>query len=559
METFVNSYNESHFHAPVAQLRVKKTLHKMAGALAEDGRSYKGLDKEACLLYVTDCFLKSLFESVYKNHFILTGDHVFRVWNVINGFCPTSYLTLHCSEDIKLEDFKKAMISLISNRQFCQETGLMFDQGSLRIDSKNSSGQTSYCLKSKVAFIGHNNTSSMEIPFIFDVRCGPILNNSYETIRWTPPTMDQPFDIVVSRPELIASEKFGLIACQDLKIVNLKDIRDLSIALQRPDFNHLLFKNLISHMYSIHNSRPPFSESITSIPVLFPSYASLSRENQWQTDKWPEWEGRDFNASKDMSLRESLSVLTVEFERHGIFLPSSALDVTSLLSSLCKLSSQVRLEGVVRPIIFSRFSSILKELTTRLPASDLMQVAWRWEGMARKSGVPGMDIHTAYLRCQDIVTAFKLEAALERGWNSGRGGSQHALVEISKRLKHGVEILQQQKNKLNPIEEKQPNLASVRSKKVVSKGDSEVGNALYLLAEGKPGTHPWFMGLARVLSSQDTLSAEASEVKIEMPLDPRAALLWMVIANKFNVPIDLSEAIEVAQEKLSSSGIQMRF
>lgn len=544
-----------------AKTRLRVALKEMSGQMAEERRSYRSLDGTIFTLYAIECFLQALASSPRGGDFVLKGGNLFRVWHDIKGFRPTGDLDMQCSDDVHefrdVADLRAEVAAVVCTDAFREDTGLVFDLEGFKLDPIRKGALVAYRLDGKV-LLGEPIVSGprpTEIPFCLEVTYGKPPEGAVELSRWESimPKMGG-FGLQSSKQEWMAAEKFHSVVTRGVANTRLKDFRDLMLLLRTPTFDDRLMRRCIGQVFEELAQTHLIPESALGIQTLSPAFATLQNEFLWQGRRWPEWEGRQWEAGRDPTLAEAMASILVMLERRGVLAEGSAARTVIALSDVCTAAGDLERDGPT-PLLSARFASALKVLAARAGESRAGDVAWRWQGMARGLGLVGSSASQALERSMAVARELGLSPALDRGWDRGRGGGTEAIRILAEQMEESLPLRSASVGTLgasvsgpltNPVP-KPVKRARGSAAASVSTPDDIMASGILLLREGRPGTHVWFGGLAKVISASDAAVPDVGNLVLDVPTDPRAPSIWIQIAKRQRIEEDLARAVEMAR------------
>lgn len=558
-----------------AKARLRSGLQDLAARYAEEGRRYQNLDGNVFILYALESFLHALSQGERGRHFVLKGGNLFRVWEGMGTPRPTGDLDMQCVDDARdfrdVRDLKAEVEAIVCTAEFREATGLVFDLDAFALTPIRKGGLVAYRLEGKVQ-LGPNSPVGprpAEIPFCLEVTYGPPPRGAVELQRWNSVVPRGPsFELLASRPEWMASEKFHSVVTRGTANTRLKDYRDLAQLLRLASFDDQLLHTCIRQVFEElgHSSLVP--ERVSDVTTLSHAFATPENETLWQRRRFMEWEGRDFDPARDATLSETIAATATELEARGVLAPSAAGNLVSALADLARATGEIERDGAT-PLQTARMATALKAIAAAQPDASPQDVAWRWTGWARELGMHGQEPLAALERALAVADGLRLTAAIDRGWDKGRGGGTEAVANMRDFLRSATMARTEETAPPRRADERVPARAPraaaeprrpaerpVRRKKAQDAPDPDglLREGLTMLARSRPGSHTWFGGLAKVLSSEGGTPPGGIEFDLDIPDEPRAPFVWRQISKRGGYPHDLSAAIELARVKLGLAG-----
>lgn len=560
--------------AASAKARLRTTIHDLSDGHAAEGRRYQSLDGTVFILYALESFLHAMARSERGRHFVLKGGNLFRVWSEMGTPRPTGDLDMQCVDDARdfrdVRDLRDEVAAVVGTPEFREETGLIFDLDQFALTPIRKGGLIAYRLEGK-AQLGPNAATGpkpAEIPFCLEVTYGPPPRGAVELRTWGSVVPKGPtFELLASRPEWMAAEKFHSVVTRGTANTRLKDYRDLAQLLRLASFDDQLFHSCIRQVFEELGHGDLVPERATDVATLSHAFATPENELLWQRRRWVEWEGRDFDPAKDATLSETIASTLAELESRSVLAATPASGLVAALADLARTSCEIEANGAT-PLQTARMASALKSMASALPGCDPADLAWRWTGWARFVGMRGEPPVAALDRALAVADDLRLTSAIDRGWDRGRGGGAEAVAGLRALLERAIaptheatpprrQAQQQQPSAAVPAREPEaPVPVAGRRRKAPAAQDANglLREGLAMLARSRPGSHTWFGGLIKVLSSEGATPPEGVEFDLDIPDEPRAPFAWKQIARRGGHPTDLVAAVEAARCKLGLIG-----
>ena len=554
--------------AESAKNRLRDSLRELSSNLAAQDRNYRSLDTNVYMLYALECFLQALASSERGADFVLKGGNLFRVWDHMGSFRPTGDLDMQCKDEAAdfedVRDLRQELARVVDSDLFRDTTGLVFPLEDFRLEPIRKGSLVAYRLEGK-AILGEPHVLGprpAEIPFCLEVTYGAPPPGATETSQWQS-VMGRggSFDLQTSKPEWMASEKFHSVVTRGISNSRLKDYRDLAILLRLPTFDEALMQRCVQQVFAELGQSHLVPRTATGLTGLSPAFATSQNEYLWQRKRWPEWEGRDWDASKDPSLAETVSAIVLGLEHRGVLDETRGCKAATILGEFCRLAAELEVAGP-KPVTSGRFATALKALAPALEHAAPAEVGLRWLGAARTAGLAGKSAVEAFDRALDTAAELGLMAAIDRGWDRGRGGGRAAVQAMRNALVLAKPALAAPASPVaaaTPAAPQLPRAAAPVARPAVRRPrlaaarkdpDSIMADGIHMLEASRPGTHVWFGGLAKVLASVGAAVPDAGGMALEMPEDTRAPYIWIHVAKKQGVEPDLDRAVGMAREIL---------
>lgn len=543
-----------------ARTHLKGALHDLSARLATEQRFYRGIDRSIFTLYGIECFLRALAATPRGRNFVLKGGNLFRVWEGMGSFRPTGDLDMQCISDARqfedIVDLRREVGRIVGTKDFRNATGLIFDLDGFKLDPirKGNGGHLlAYRLEGK-AMLGEPHAPAgrpAEVPFCLEVTYGPAPPGAVELARWQPlAPRQEAFEVQASRPEWMAAEKFHSVSTRGEANSRLKDYRDLMVLLDSPTFDDQLLHGCVRQVFEELGHGHLIPESAAGLATLSAVFATPDNERLWQERRWAEWEGRTWLAGRDPSLSQAIALVVTGLERKGLLaeLPSSR--AVRALGDAHQAADQIRQRGP-QPVPAGRIATALAALAAEVAPSRSADIAWRWDALAARSGAPRRPSETLQ-GIIDVLRQNGLIAALDQGWERGRGGGLLALDRVRRDLVAPVTGKMPARPGADaPVSEPAAAPGKRRPRVLVEKSPDEVmADGVMLLSEGRPGTHVWFGGLGKVLTADGAAIPQVDHLALEMPSDARAPLIWRQIAQRHELEQDLEKALTQARRTL---------
>lgn len=543
-----------------AKKKIRDALHSLSDELMASGRNYNGLDHTVYILYAIECFMRALSQSPYGKDFVLKGGNLFRIWDDMTSFRPTSDLDLQCArtEDVEAIDIRSEVARIVDNDEFRNSTGLTFPLEEFKVERLRHGYLKTYRMDG-LAILGDDSTwngHAARIPFCLEVVYGPAPENAVTIENWKPITSGEPgFNVLASRPEWMAAEKFHSIVSRGAANSRLKDYRDLSVLLSFSRFDNQMFHRCIREVFQQLQQSHLIPETPHGIAGLSTSFANSQNESIWTKRRWKEWEGREWERGRDPELSEIIVRIVAGLEEKGVFHETPARHASECIRDMVMMADNLADD---QPDIstVSRFAALTRRLVGLVRAASPDDVNWFWGGFARECGLAGSSASDAI---QKVILRLERVGLLDLVEKRCEGvGELKGLMALQK----------------NPTAHQARNVAGdtdghgdVKPKRRGRKPTEAMTDrnlfeeGLTMLREGRPGTHVWFGGLARVLKLREHSRPEdAMEFTLTLPEDERLPYIWIQIAKKQGLNADLRQAVSEANEVISgpSEGASLR-
>ena len=544
---------------------VKARLRAVRGGRMPQGHSPS--------LYVMDCFLRALAASPVGRDFVLKGGNLFRVWDPSGSgaFRPTNDIDMQ--SDLAPGDLREMLRPVVETPAFRERTGLLFDLDGMRVSAISKGFLQATRLEGQVVLGAPDERGrATTLPFCLEATWGPAPEGAVTLSRWRSVLQADPdFELGTSRPEWMIAEKFHSLVSRGVATSRLKDFRDLCVLLPREGVDAAPLRGCADHVFSEFGQERLLPRSADGVPALAPSFADAGREELWQRSRWPEWEGRAFDPEIDPTLLETLAAICHGLEARGLLAPTPAGALARALLDLNHGCDRL-LEEAVTPVAAGRFATVLKAVAAARPAaSDPSEISWRWRGACRYAGLGATEPGSVMSKLARVVEEQGLAAALDRGWDHGRGGGVAAIAALSASLAavpafpvraSGAPAVPARAVPAEPGPRTPPRDAAPvpvpgnprgapRARRGGRSPEQERADALRILAVALPGEHLWFGALCRILAHPDVPGGEIPlGVRLEMPTQDRAEAIWSKTAAKHRVDADLWTAVSMAREIL---------
>jgi hypothetical protein len=542
--------------------QLRESLQGLSAALASQERAYAGLNGTIYVVYAIECFLRALSECPAGRSYVLKGGNLFRVWDGLGSFRPTGDLDMQCVDGrdgaSDAEALRREVKAVVETPSFRDATGLHFVVDDLRMDMPRKRFPVSHRLQGR-AYLGEpggHGSRPAEIPFCLEVTYATPPEGAVELSEWKSVLSNgSAFKVLASRPEWMAAEKFHGIVTRGVANTRLKDFRDLLVLLRSATFDDQLLHGCVRHVFAEQGHSHLVPEAARDVATLTEAFASAQNEYLWQRRRWPEWEGREWRDGIDPTLSETIAALTIELERKGVVAESAAALVATSMGDLCRFADAMRADGP-KPVTTARYATALKALASAASDADASDAAWRWLAVARRDGRGLASLSDALADALAAADDMGLMAAIDRGWDRGRGGGAAALDALRARLAPGrVRAAAPETRSAEAAPSpKERTARRPRANAALRTPDETMSEGVRLLSEGEPGSHAWFGGLAKVLASSGARVPDPGDAALDMPQDPRAPFIWPQVARRHSLEQDLESALALAREILGLPG-----
>jgi hypothetical protein len=391
--------------------RLKSLLTDIRAAHAAEGRNFARLNYSIYTAYACESFLRAVVNSPYADVTALKGGTMFRVWNG-NLSRPTVDIDFQVTETAALinpDAVRERLLAMVSDPSFASETGVVVRPERLKVSQINEAiFPGSWRIEGPV-MLGEADQGGMEAMLCVEVTFAPVPEWLTER-RTIAPLLAKDEAIVgalVATKEWMAAEKLHAIAWHGAGNTRFKDYYDLTHVLM-PDaaMDSVALQQALSFVVESKANAiwPATADGGIGLTAAF---ATAEKEAIWQQSQWGNFEGRSFNAERDLTLAEACELLAQQAEERNLLSPCPVAGMAAALRNLAQAGDVGQAEQAM--IALAEGGVDARRLQARCNA-----LAWR-------SGQPKLAVADVFVAALERLKTGGIGEVLAAAWEDRTG------------------------------------------------------------------------------------------------------------------------------------------
>jgi hypothetical protein len=313
--------------------KLKNRLTEVREAHEREGRNYARLQYSIYTGYACESFLRAVSRSEYADKAALKGGTMLRVWNG-NLARPTLDIDFQVLDDATAIDparMRERLLDMITTADFAEETGVMVDRTKLVISTiKENELPGAYRIEGPVDIGGTQAVLCVEVSFGKAPSWLCEWGEVPSLVHRDPPVPE----VLMTTRAWMAAEKLHAILWHGPNNTRFKDFYDLAYSLF-PDAK-LTSVNLRAALEFVVSNKAScgWPQTADSAIGLTAAFSTDEKEHIWQHKQWGNFEGRSFDATRDLTLAETCELIAAELEARELLARGPVAAAASALKSL---------------------------------------------------------------------------------------------------------------------------------------------------------------------------------------------------------------------------------